>query len=485
MKKNIVLLLGLMLVFIPLMSATQNFKGFGGIFEVASPFTLDNGSFGFVFGVNNVDLETADIDVNRFYFGLGYGVSEKIELSLNVSYNRVKKVDSTGLNFEYPFAGSWQTGLGYASLGAKFNLIKNKDMGFGIFGHFDLPLSDVANGVTAKAKYGLDLLFSKKLSSTVMFNANAGYQLNQAPSGIDIGNTLKYSAGIEAKLVKSLDLITQFSGKRYSGSDLAQDNPLDVIVGLKYENDYGFGVAIAYKKNLAFDTKGMADTHGAMGSISYVTGKTPPPPPCNKIEAVKISGEKNVKEKETRTYSAVYSPDTASKPVVYNWVCSDSGVITSGQGAPTVSIKWNKEDGNAWVKVSVNNSCSTVDAKYVVSVARLLLPPKEEYFFALDSSDLCGSVKMDLDTAVTYLKYHAEAKIEIQGHTCSIATVGYNMGLGEERAQAVKKYLVDKGISPDRIKTISYGEEKPAYDNSKEETRKKNRRVYIPLKINK
>jgi outer membrane protein OmpA-like peptidoglycan-associated protein len=486
MKKNIVLLLGLILVFIPLMSATQNFKGFGGIFEVASPFTLNNGSFGFVFGVNNVDLETADIDVNRFYFGLGYGISDKIELSLNVSYNRVKKVDSTGLNFEYPYAGSWQTGLGYASLGAKFNLIKNENMGFGIFGHFDLPLSDDTKGVTtSKAKYGIDLLFSKKLSSGVMFNANAGYQLNQAPSGIDLGNTLKYSAGFEAKLVKSVDLITQISGKQYSGSNIAQDNPIDVVIGLKYENDYGFGVAVAYKKNLSFDTKGMGDTHGAMGSISYVTGKTPPPPPCNKVESVKINGENNAKDGESRTYSAVYSPDTVSKPVAYKWTCSDNGEIISGQGAPTVSVKWNKDNSDSWVKVSVSNDCSTVDAKLVVTVAKSLLPPKEEYFFALDSSDLCGSVKMDLDTAVKYLKYHTEAKIEIQGHTCSIATVSYNMGLGEERAQAVKKYLVGNGISPDRIKTISYGEEKPAYDNSKEETRRKNRRVYIPLKIKK
>ena len=486
MKKIILLIMRLTLVFIPLLSNTQNFKGFGGIFEIASPFSLEKGSFGFVFGNNNVDLETADIDVNRFYFGLGYGISEMIEISFNISYNRVKKVDLEALNFEYPYAGSWQTGLGYASLGAKFNLVKTEKTGLGIFGHFDLALSDESAGVTtSKSRYGVDLLFSQRLSDGIIFSANAGYQLNQAPSGIEIGNTLKFTTGIEAELIKSLSLVTQFSGKSYSGSDLKQENPLDVIIGLKYENEYGLGIALGYKKNIAFDTKGLGDTHGAMGSISYVTGKTPPAPPCLKIESVKINGKVEAKVGEARTFTAMFTPEAVTKPVIYKWTCSDNGAIESGQGSPTVSIKWNSENKASWVKVNVSNSCSSVNAKVLVSVTKLILPPKEEYFFALDSSDLSESALLDLDKAVIYLKYHPEVKVEIQGHTCSIATISYNMGLGEQRAQAIKKYLADKGISTDRIKTISYGEEKPAYDNTLEGERKKNRRVYIPLKIKK
>ena len=485
MKKTIVLIVGLILIFIPLMSTTQNFKGFGGIFEVASPFSLEKGSLGFVFGNNNVDLETADIDVNRFYFGLGYGLSDKIELSFNISYNRVKMAEAGSVNLEYPFAGCWQTGLGYASIGAKFNLVKTEKTGFGIFGHFDLALSDESKMVTtSKAKYGLDLLFSQKLSKGILFSANAGYQINQSPTGIDLGNTIRYSAGIETELVKSVDFVTQLSGKKYSGSDLPQANPIDAVIGLKYENDHGFGVAVAYKKNLAFDKKGLGASHGAMGSISYVTGKTPPPPACLKIESVNVNGKNEAKVGEARTYAASYTPENVTKPVAFNWSSSDNGVIESGQGTPTVSIKWNSENKTSWVNVSVSNSCSTIDAKVLVSVTKLILPPKEEYFFALDSSDISDSVILDLKKEVIYLKYHPEANIEIQGHTCSIATVSYNMGLGEERAQSIKKYLVDNGISPDRIKTISYGEEKPAYDNTKEIARKKNRRVYIPLKLN-
>ncbi len=476
--------MGLLFLIIPLMSTTQNFKGFGGTFELASAFTLKKGYVGLVFGNNNVDLESADIDVNRFYVGLGYGVTNNLELSLNLSYNRVKKVDSGVINFEYPYAASWQTGLGYASLGVKYNFLDSEKTGFGVFGHFDLPLSDESKGVTtSKVKYGLDLLLSHQLTKGILFSANAGYQMNQAPDGIDLGNTMKFGAGIEAKIAKAVALVGQLSGKSYSGSDLPQENPLDVVLGVKFGTGKGLGVAIAYKKNLAFSEKELADSHGAMGSISYVIPKAPPPPPCLKVEMASIKGKNEAKTGESRTYAAVYSPDTATKPVAYKWSCSDNGVIESGQASPTVSVKWNTENKASWVKVTVSNECSSVDAEVKVSVTKLLLPPKEEYFFALDSSDLSESVIMDLKKAIIYLKYHPESSIEIEGHTCSIATTSYNMGLGEARAQAIKKYLVDNGISPDRIKTISYGEEKPSYDNTKESSRKKNRRAYIPFKL--
>jgi len=98
-----------------------------------------------------------------------------------------------------------------------------------------------------------------------------------------------------------------------------------------------------------------------------------------------------------------------------------------------------------------------------------------------------------LDAAVAYYRHHPESKILVLGFTCSIATDEYNLALGEHRANAVKQYLVDKGISGDRVKTVSYGEAEvariddfgiviKAYSNDLEEQRKKNRRVYIPLK---
>ena len=74
-------------------------------------------------------------------------------------------------------------------------------------------------------------------------------------------------------------------------------------------------------------------------------------------------------------------------------------------------------------------------------------------------------------------------RLEIEGHTCNIGTAEYNLALGERRASAVRDYLVSRGISADRLRTVSYGEERPRYDNSREETRRLNRRAALTAQL--
>lgn len=483
-KGKIVFVLSCLFIITPLLSGSPNVKGFTGLFEIAYPFTLSKNMVGVSFGINNIDLKTADVDVNRFLVGLGWGIVDNLELNVNLSYNRVHMLEEGEVNFEYPFAERWQTGLGYASLGLKYNFLKNEDTGFGILGHVDFPLSDEEKGVTtAEPNYGIDLLFAHKLTPRTIFSMNAGYHLYKDPDSVDIGNIIKYAAGIEAGIGESFSFAAQLAGKVYGGSDLEQDNPLDLILGFKYQGKDNFGIGVAYKKNILFNDKSLGDSHGAIGSIWYWPEKKVIK--CLVVEAVSVKGDELVKAGEVRDYQALISPESASRPVNYQWTCSENGIIQSGQGTPTVSVKWNKENSDAWVKVKASNECSEVTSKKAVKVIEPVLPPKEEYYFAFDSYELCEALKKDLDTAIEYLKYHPEVAIELQGHTCSIATEEYNLALGEHRAEAVKNYLIENGISADRIKTISYGELKPAYENDHESARKKNRRVYIPPKKDK
>ena len=74
-------------------------------------------------------------------------------------------------------------------------------------------------------------------------------------------------------------------------------------------------------------------------------------------------------------------------------------------------------------------------------------------------------------------------RIEIEGHTCSIGTAEYNLALGNRRATAVKDYLVSRGVTEDRLRTVSYGEERPKYDNAREETRRLNRRAALVVNL--
>jgi len=86
-----------------------------------------------------------------------------------------------------------------------------------------------------------------------------------------------------------------------------------------------------------------------------------------------------------------------------------------------------------------------------------------------------------LDEGVAVLQKHPEVKIIIEGHTDSIGTEAYNQKLSERRAKAVFDYFVSKGISPDRMKTVGFGELRPKADNSTAEGRAINRRVEIKI----
>lgn len=100
--------------------------------------------------------------------------------------------------------------------------------------------------------------------------------------------------------------------------------------------------------------------------------------------------------------------------------------------------------------------------------------------FPLNRHELSKEAKSELDEFVEHLK--ADDKnvyLEIQGHTDATGTPDYNMRLGEERAEAVRLYLNQKGVALNRMGTISYGETAPVDSNKTKIGRSKNRRVVI------
>ena len=88
-----------------------------------------------------------------------------------------------------------------------------------------------------------------------------------------------------------------------------------------------------------------------------------------------------------------------------------------------------------------------------------------------------------LDQAVQVLEQNPTLKIRIEGYSCNIGTVKYNLALGKRRANAVREYLVRHGIAANRLTMVSFGESQPKYDNSKKETRRLNRRAALVVNI--
>ena len=98
-------------------------------------------------------------------------------------------------------------------------------------------------------------------------------------------------------------------------------------------------------------------------------------------------------------------------------------------------------------------------------------------FFDFDSDKLRPESTADLQEAVRLLRQYPSLRVEIQGHTDSTGPADYNLHLSQRRAEAVKRYLVAHGISPDRLIAKGYGETQPVAPNDTEENRQKNRRV--------
>ncbi|HJX58100.1 MAG TPA: OmpA family protein [Thiobacillus sp.] len=84
-----------------------------------------------------------------------------------------------------------------------------------------------------------------------------------------------------------------------------------------------------------------------------------------------------------------------------------------------------------------------------------------------------------LDQDIDALKAWGDVDVEVAGHTCSIGTDEYNLGLSLRRAEAVRNYLVSKGVSADRLTVRGYGESRPVASNATREGRAQNRRVEL------
>ena len=96
-------------------------------------------------------------------------------------------------------------------------------------------------------------------------------------------------------------------------------------------------------------------------------------------------------------------------------------------------------------------------------------------YFVLNSSDLSGEAKQALTEQAEWLKANPRALIVIEGNCDERGTREYNLALGERRDNAARRYLISNGVAANRIKTISYGKEKPVALGSNEEAWAKNR----------
>jgi len=107
----------------------------------------------------------------------------------------------------------------------------------------------------------------------------------------------------------------------------------------------------------------------------------------------------------------------------------------------------------------------------------------DRVFFDYDSVVLSPEATRILDRQAAWLQQYPDVIVTIEGHTDERGTREYNLALGDRRANAVRNYLVALDISPQRILTISYGEERPAEPGHDETAWARNRRAVTVVAV--
>jgi len=105
----------------------------------------------------------------------------------------------------------------------------------------------------------------------------------------------------------------------------------------------------------------------------------------------------------------------------------------------------------------------------------------EDIYFDFDSIQLTPQAQAILTKKGIWLRDNPAATVTIEGHCDNRGTNEYNLALGEGRAQSAKTFLVDLGIDGSRLRTISYGEERPLDPRQTESAWAKNRRVHFVI----
>jgi len=111
------------------------------------------------------------------------------------------------------------------------------------------------------------------------------------------------------------------------------------------------------------------------------------------------------------------------------------------------------------------------------SIAYFQQTAGDRVWFAVDQSTLSDASIATLDAQASWLLQNTDFSAIVEGHADERGTREYNLALGARRASAAKQYLVSRGISPNRLRTVSYGKERPIALCSAESCYAQNRRA--------
>ncbi len=215
-----------------------------------------------------------------------------------------------------------------------------------------------------------------------------------------------------------------------------------------------------------------------------------PPPPAAKGAGV-----------PTVTLTAKPNTIDRGQSTTLEWSSTNAGVLTLepalGQVPPkgtmrvspfesmTYRITAEGPGGRAQASVRVTVNPRPVPAEPTTpteeDISKTFEARVRDIYFDYDRFDVRADAVPVLQANADWMRAHPNASIVIEGHCDERGSAEYNLGLGDRRANSAREYLVSLGINPDRVRTISYGKERPQCVEQTEECWQRNRRAHFVL----
>ena len=199
------------------------------------------------------------------------------------------------------------------------------------------------------------------------------------------------------------------------------------------------------------------------------------------------------------TASITASPDTIDKgqSTTLNWQTTNATDVSIDQGVGTVDPNGSKQvstaDSTTYTLTAKGaGGTQTATARVTVNAPPPPPPPTQnltdeqmfsqnvkDIYFDYDKSDIRADQQSSIQADVAFLQQHPNITFTVEGHCDERGSTEYNLALGDSRASSVKNALVGAGISADRVKTVSFGKEKPFCTESNEACWQQNRRGHF------
>lgn len=224
---------------------------------------------------------------------------------------------------------------------------------------------------------------------------------------------------------------------------------------------------------------------GACKPVKPVAQVTPekaelPPPAAPTVTLTAEPSNIQSGSATTLSWTSQNATDLDLSPTVGKVQAAGSTSVTL-QDSTTFTITATGPGGaeTATARVTVIPPPVPTQTKATVTEEGLTSDRLKDAYFDFDKANLRSDAEQALGVDAGLFKDHADVKFTLEGYCDERGSEEYNLALGDRRANAAKDFLVNAGVSPDRINTISYGKSKPVCTEQTEECWQKNRRAHF------